>query len=260
MTTHHVPKGVSLDTLEEIIAGWSAVGAASEPTSTSAVEEVTGISDAVSRQTRFLEEVGVLEAEGQQHRLTDRGEALASALAADEPERARETARDLLEEWSVTGEILGVLHGNPTDEAAMVPLVAAITGQDPEASRVRSGITTLLDLYERAGLLTRDGEGRYRLPEGEQSLTAGKSGALEGTVANAAEAAEETEADGVEGAAVETALDGAEGASDEGSAGGDASDEGSHAVSLEVDVDADPEDLETLVRSIRRGLTEEDGG
>ncbi|WP_218779108.1 hypothetical protein, partial [Halobacterium hubeiense] len=177
MATHHIPKGVSLDTLREIIAGWDAVGAAAEPKYTTAVEEATDISDAVGRQTRFLEDVGVLTGEGQQHRLTDRGQALAGALAVDDEERASGRARELLADWPVTEELRGIVRGNPSTEDELVPLVAAITGHDPEASRVRSGITTLLELYDWVGLLDRDEDGTYRLPEGERAPSDGEDGA-----------------------------------------------------------------------------------
>jgi hypothetical protein len=98
MTDHYIPKGVNLDTLVEIVAGWDAVEAASEPQHTSADEGATGITDAVALLTRFLEAVDILEAEGQKHRLTERGATLASALAADETEQARVAAHELLSE------------------------------------------------------------------------------------------------------------------------------------------------------------------
>ncbi|MFC6989434.1 hypothetical protein ACFQJD_13300 [Haloplanus sp. GCM10025708] len=167
MPAYHVPKGVSLDTLKEILVGWSAVGAAAEPRYTSAVEDETGVSDAVGRQNRFLEQVDILESEGQKHRLTGIGQALAGALAAGDEERAKARARELLEDWPPTEEIRGLVRENPTAEETLVPLVAAVTGQDVDASRIRSGITTLLDLYEWAGLLERDERERYVLPSGE---------------------------------------------------------------------------------------------
>ncbi len=162
---YHVPKGVSLETLFEILSGWSAVGAAAEPQYTADVEELTEIADAVRRQTRFLEDVGVLEPEGQKHRLTDRGEALASALAIDEPQRAREAAREVLSDWRLTDEIRGVVRENPVPEDELVDLVATLADEDVDSSRVRSGVSTLLELLEWADLLERDASGRYRLPD-----------------------------------------------------------------------------------------------
>lgn len=176
MSEHHIPKGVGLDTLREILAGWAEAGADESPRYTADVEERTSVSDVVGRQTRFLEELGVLEPHRQKHRLTDAGATLANALAAGEDDRAREQARALLADWPLTEEIRGVVAENPTDEAELVPIVADLADQDLDAARVESGISTLLDAYEWAGLLERDGEGRYRLPE-EGDADTGSAGA-----------------------------------------------------------------------------------
>lgn len=287
MPTHHVPKGVSLDTLRAVIAGWDAVGAAAEPKHTTDVADATGISDAVGRQTRFLEDIGVLAEDGQKHRLTERGQALAGALAVDDDERASGRARELLADWPVTEAVRGVVRGNPSTEDELVGLVATVTGHDPDANRVRSGITTLLALYDWAGLLDRDEDGRYFLPEGEHP-TDGATPDDHGTdaesvveaVAEEREAETDESAEGeaaeeaaVPGEAIEALVDAADASdveslladieaatgADAGSESGGGSEGGDeHALSLEVAVDADPDDLETLVGSIRRGLTGED--
>lgn len=122
MAEHNIPKGASLDTLHEILAGWSEAGAAEEPRYTADVEEVTSVSDVVGRQTRFLEEIGVLEPHKQQHELTDPGQELASALAEGDEERAREQARELLSDWDLTRDVRGVLEDNPMEKEELVPL------------------------------------------------------------------------------------------------------------------------------------------
>lgn len=164
MTETPLPKGVSTDTLRQIIAGWYEAGADEEPRYTSAVEDETGIADAVGRQTRFLEDTDILTAEGQKHRLTEQGEMLAKMLAEGEEGRARGRARDILSNWEFTNEIEGILRKNPTEEESLVPLIASAAGQDIDDNRVRNGVTTLIDLYEWSGMLERDEQGRYRLP------------------------------------------------------------------------------------------------
>ncbi|MFB6196152.1 MAG: hypothetical protein ABEI80_08260, partial [Haloplanus sp.] len=164
MTERPIPKGVSPETLRDIVAGWAAVGADDAPRYTSDVEEATGISDAVGRQTRFLEALGVLERQGQRHELTDEGAALARALDAGETDRAREEARQLLSDWDVTTDVTRLLYGNPLDRDRLVRHLAALVDQDRDESRVSSGLGTLLDLYEWTGVLERDDAGRYRLP------------------------------------------------------------------------------------------------
>lgn len=148
MTEHHIPKGVSLDTLHEIVAGWAEVGADEEPHYTSDVEDVASVSDAVGRQTRFLEEIGVLEPHRQKHRLTDAGQELAYALAAGDEARARDQAREVLSDWGLTDDVQGVLEDNPMAEEELVPIVADLAEHDLDTSRVDTGIGTLLDLYE----------------------------------------------------------------------------------------------------------------
>jgi hypothetical protein len=172
MADYHVPKGVSAETLREILSGWAAVGAAAEPRHTADVESVVDVSDAVSRQTRFLEDVGILEAEGQKHRLTADGQAVAGALATDDDERARAAFRELLTAWPPTESLRGVVRDNPTPTDELVAVLAGLTGSDVDTSRVRSGLTTLLDLYEWAGLLGRDDDGRYVLPGDDAGETA----------------------------------------------------------------------------------------
>lgn len=132
---NHIPKGVGLDTLLDILAGWAAVGAAAEPQYTSEAEDLTGVTDAVGRQTRFLEDIGVLEAEGKKHELTEAGKGLTGPLVMDEREKARERARELLTEWPVTEEIRGIVRENPMSEEQLAPLVAGLIGEDPDTGR-----------------------------------------------------------------------------------------------------------------------------
>ena len=84
MTELHVPKGVSRETLLDVVRGWYEAGADAEPVHTSTVADDLDLADSVSRQTRFLESVGILETHDQQHRLTESGTALGRALAEDD--------------------------------------------------------------------------------------------------------------------------------------------------------------------------------
>lgn len=262
MVEHAVPKGVCLETLVEVLRGWSAVGAAAEPRHTADVEEATGISDAVGRQTRFLEDVGVLESVDQRHRLTADGQALAGALAVDDADRARRHARRVLSDWGPTGTIRGAVRENPTSTDELVRVVAGLTSQDVEATRVRRGITTLLDFYEWAGLLAQD-DGTYRLPKtGADRTTESKTETAGDETAAADETLVDTDADadasdpdalpaGVDVLDTLGALVDAERV--------DRRDADSSALELGVDVDADPAELEALVDALRRGLLAEDG-
>lgn len=158
-----MPKGVSRETLLGVIRGWYEAGADAEPVHTSTVAERLDLADSVSRQTRFLESVGVLDPREQKHRLTEAGAALGRALAEDDTAGAVERLGPLLSEWSLSEVLRAALAGRSLSEAAVVAELADAVGEEP-AGRVRTGLTTLLDCYVWTGLLERE-EGRYRLPD-----------------------------------------------------------------------------------------------
>ena len=200
-----LPKGVGHETLLEVVAGWHAVGAAEEPAQTAEVAEETGITDAVGRQTRFLESLGVLESEGQRHRLTDEGASLADALDDGRGAEARTHARDLFEAWPLTDRVVGLVRGNPLPEETLVRQVTALAGVAPERSRHRTGARALVEALAWAGLLDWTPEGYAPGP----ATAAGESG---------------------------EAL----------------------SLSLELGVDVDPEQVESLVAALRAGLLDDE--
>lgn len=167
MTDLHVPKGVSRETLLDIVAGWDDAGAAEEPVRTATVAEGLGLADSVSRQTRFLESLGVLEADGQQHRLTDAGAELGAARADGDTAATVEALRSLLSRWSLSDRLERALGSESLSEAAVVAELADAVDESPEG-RVRTGLTTLLDCYVWTGLVERV-DGRYRLPDAAEA-------------------------------------------------------------------------------------------
>ena len=202
-----LPKGVGHETLLDVVAGWHAVGGAEAPAPTADVADETGIADAVGRQTRFLESLGVLESEGRHHRLTDRGASLAAALDDGRSAEARTHARDLFEAWPLTDRVVGLVRGNPLPEDTLVRQVTALAGVDPERSRYRTGARALVETLAWAGLLDWTPEGYAAGP----ATGAGESGETLG-------------------------------------------------LSLEVGVDVDPDQVESLVAALRAGLLDDEGG
>ncbi|GAA0299104.1 hypothetical protein [Halarchaeum salinum] len=161
MSDHPIPKGVSRETLCTIVAGWYAAGASEGATQTSAVEDATGISDAVSRQTAFLADIGVLDVDGSDHRLTERGTDLAAALANDRQADARTAFRDALADWPPTRRVRALLDDEPMATHELLPVLAGLTGHDLDRERVRVGLRTLLDCWTWAGVLDRTERGAY---------------------------------------------------------------------------------------------------
>jgi len=280
MTTHPVPKGVSLETLQEIVAGWYAAGAASDPQYTTDVEAHTSVSDVVGRQTRFLEAIGILDPHKQKHRLTDAGTTLATALAEDDHEQARAQARDLLADWELTDDVRGVLDQNPMTESALLPVVAALAGQDLDTSRVETGIETLLALYAWAGILEPDSEGRYHSPVSGKTVTENAPAEERAPAEDAVDTATDVEslqtlvsdleaatADARDAAAdaraaAETAREATAGGVAQGGGGVAQGDGGavSNPHALSIDLDLDPAELEAIVSAVRNGLTSEQDG
>jgi hypothetical protein len=172
MSETSIPKGVSRETLLDIVCGWYEAGANDGPVNTADVEAATGHPDAVSRQTGFLEAVGVLTEVGQRHELTPTGARLARALLEDDRPAARDTVGDLLSEWSFTTRVTDLTAGRPLSEAALLAEVAHDAGHEPEG-RARTGLTTLLDLWVWSGVLARTDEGRYEPAEDPEEAATG---------------------------------------------------------------------------------------
>ncbi|MGB9987663.1 hypothetical protein [Salarchaeum japonicum] len=230
MGEHAIPKGVDRDTLLDIISGWAAAGATDGPVYTKDAASELDVSDAVGRQTPFLESLSVLEPDGQQHELTADGGRFASALRDGDEDAARDHARRLLDDWPPTADIRGVLRDNPLTEDRLHALLAAITGHEPEG-RADTGLHTLLDLYDWAGVLDRDDD-TYRLPDDANETQPTDLDSLVTTL---------------------LASDALDVNTDPGTqAGSDAL-----ALSLDLSLDAEPDEIEALVRAIRRGLTDE---
>ncbi|RNJ25711.1 hypothetical protein [Halosegnis longus] len=156
-----VPKGIARDTLFAIIVGWYRAGGDDQPVNTAAAAEQAGYSDATSRQTPFLEAVGILDAEGQDHQLTSRGAAFAAALASDDEPEAKSRAYTILSAWPPSSRLRDILRGGAMPEDDLLARVADVTGADLDTSRERIGCRTLLDVLVWAGVLDRTDDGLY---------------------------------------------------------------------------------------------------
>ncbi|PSQ53235.1 hypothetical protein BRD20_03370 [Halobacteriales archaeon SW_8_65_20] len=203
-----VPKGIARDTLLDIVVGWYEAGADDRLIDTADAAEHAGYSDATSRQTPFLEAVGVLDRDGQDHRLTSRGVALAAALANDDETEATSRAYAILAAWPTSSRLRDILRGGAMPEDELLVRVADVTDADLDVSRERIGCRTLLDLLVWAGVLDRTDDGLYLPGEVETRAVERERAAL--------------------------------------------------TVGLELSVDVDPEDVESLVSAIQSGLDEDE--
>lgn len=214
---HPLPTGVDLERFLECLAGWDAAGAADGPRRADEVEQVTGNFDAVQAQVPFLQAMGVLVHEETGQRLTERGSDLARALATGDVDRARDQARGLLGGVPLTETVSGIVRGNPVRESELVPLVVTASRRSTGDDRAHADALTLVNLFEWAGVLTRDESGRYRIPDASDPARSEQSGYRD--------------ADERHALSLDLSVD-----------------------SLQVDVTADPDGLEEVVSGLRRGL------
>ncbi len=161
MGEYDIPKGVSRETLLDIVAGWYEAGAAGGPTNTADAAAACGHPDATGRQSAFLESVGVLAARGQDHELTARGADLAASLADDDEAAARAAFRELLLGWPFARALRGVVEDDPVEEDDLLEHAATMSASDTENDRERTGLRTLMSLFVWAGVLSHTPEGRY---------------------------------------------------------------------------------------------------
>lgn len=164
------------------MVGWYRADAHEEPKSNSDVAGYTSISEStISRQNKFLTDIGILEKEGQQRKLTDTGLKITKNLAMAQEGPAKREFRTLLENMELTDQLHSIVEMNgPLEEEALLKELASITGFDNEG-RHKTGLRSLADLYEWAGYFETS-DGHYKavpLEELEEEESSEKSEHIE---------------------------------------------------------------------------------
>lgn len=163
MANHPVPKA-SIDTLREIIEGYYEAGEIGEVVDHGSVEEeVEASRDVIRRQKRFLADLGVLDKDGHDYLLHQKGAEIGRALAFERNEEARKEIGGLLEAWEVTEELVEDMGQEEVDEETLTDSIAYITETDPSTPRKKTGLSALVDLYMWTGILEKSGEDSYRV-------------------------------------------------------------------------------------------------
>jgi hypothetical protein len=237
MSEYNIPRS-QLDVVKNIIIGWYRAGADTEPQSNGDVEDFTSISKStVSRQNKFLTELGILQEDGRKRRLTESGIELAEALAKGDSIKAKEKMRSILDEWALTERFYSIVDmSGPMAEDEMEQELASITGREREG-RSATGLSTLVSLYEWAGFFEYDeNKEEYRaLPKPERPSTE------QSEPSQKKESASQTDGSDHQSETSSTSVERVES-------------DFPIQISVEISGDDDPANVEELIKSIRRGL------
>lgn len=128
------------------------------------------LADVLGAGADALAVLGLVERRAGRYVLTAIGGELAAAIDDGRVRAARRRARSHLEAQPFTAQLRRVLRGSPMPEHRLAPTLAAMAAVD----RCEPVIgVTLLDAYEWAGIVHRDEDGRFRLPDRDTTVADG---------------------------------------------------------------------------------------
>jgi len=149
-----VPSNTPLDRLNEIIVGWYRSKAHEAPSSISEVNKRTGVeTTTVSRQNAFLQDVGLLQKEGNLFRLTEMGASYAKFLDFGQIEEAKRTLRTILSEWKGFQQVYDYLDlKGPLSREELADRIGLASDKKPVGG-TKTGINAIIDLLLFAGIV-----------------------------------------------------------------------------------------------------------
>jgi len=124
--------------------------------------------DNTRRQKKFLAEIGVLDKDGWDYSLTQKGHEVGRALSYGRDEDARGVLNSLLADWDVTKQLEADLEEGPHSLDDLTDSLAYLTESDKSSSRKRRGLKGLVHLYTWSGILSEE-SGEYVLSENKQA-------------------------------------------------------------------------------------------
>lgn len=164
MVDHPVPK-TQIETLREIIEGYYEAGEVDELVEQEDVVPETDLGeDVIRRQKKFLADIGILEKDGYDYTLLEPGNQIGRALAFDRESNAKENFKQLFVDWDVTSELERDLVDGEHDRGDVIDSLAYITETDLSNNRNRTGLSALIDLYQWTGILSENSDGKYHAP------------------------------------------------------------------------------------------------
>jgi hypothetical protein len=242
---HTIPKA-SIDSLNEVVAGYNKIADAGEEIDDEKVAETRDVTtDVARRQKRFFAEIGVLEKDGHDYTLTERGDELGEMNRFNQKDEAMAIYADLLENWEPTAEIVAHAGEDGIEHDDLIDKVALATSTDLTTARKKTGAGATIDLLVEAGFLDED-SGTYFAAD--TSGSDGPSDAVEPSVQPTSEP--EVLSSGPTSQGAPGGSGGVQTAAARPPSGG-------IDISLDIDGGDDPENVRDLLVAIREG-TESD--
>lgn len=252
MSDHPVPK-TQIETLKGIIEGYYEAAEVGEVVEDEDVEEESEYSDdVISRQKKFLADVGILDKDGYDYTLLEPGYQVGRALAFDRESDAKEVFRELLKQWEVTGQLKEDLDDREIDEEGVVDSLAYLTETDLSSPRKKTGLSALVDIYSWTKILSETDNGKYRLSSEPQR----ESQEAESTE-DRGELQESTGQGSTERESTTSSTEQAQSISANHSSQKTTIADGTVSVDVELSGDEDPQNVKELIIAVREGLQEE---
>ena len=152
-----------LGDLERIIAGYAS-RSKEDGVSNDDVESACGIdSTTVSRNNRFLEQVDILEKVSRgSRRITKKGEKLGKAVEVGIEEDVSSYWRKVIQDNEFLSEQLTLVRLNDIGKSELAKRIL-LNSNTSTTSRMKTGSKTLVDIYEKAGLIEIDEDNKLRV-------------------------------------------------------------------------------------------------
>ena len=249
MVDHPVPK-TQIETLREIIEGYYEAGEVDELVDQEDVVPETDLGeDVIRRQKKFLADIGILEKDGYDYTLLESGNQIGRALAFDRESNAKENFKQLLVGWDVTSELQGDLGDDEYDREDVIDSLAYITETDSSNDRKRTGLSALIDLYQWTGILSENSDGKYHVPNPGSREEEIKSE----TEANSDESQDNDESDTKQTVQLSENSDPSD-TNVSPSIQEVADSDGRISIDINLSGEENPQNVENLILSVRRGL------
>lgn len=158
---HDIPKA-SLESINEVAAGYNKTVEPGEKIDDEDVSEARDITkDTALRQKKFFAEIGVLEKDGRDYNLTEKGDKVGKLIRLNHEDEAYEVYAELLEDWEPTAELVAHAGEDGLSDDELMDKVSLATATELNHRRKKVGANALIDLFTEAGFLEEEGDEYY---------------------------------------------------------------------------------------------------
>ncbi len=156
-----IPYAISVKGLIEVISAWNRARAYEEPlTAREVAMKAACKAKTVTRQSSFLCQIGILEREGQQYRLSFAGRQVAKLADHSLEQEFNEALRKLLRECEVMRSVIEFIpEDSQMTKDQLITKIMMHSDRPSMDHNARTGATALVDLLEDAELIRLDENG-----------------------------------------------------------------------------------------------------